>query len=238
MNIKETIENNTTRTGKIFDLSIQAIIVLSLVSFSFEPLPSLSEESRKIMRAIEVVTVVIFTAEYLLRVTVADHKLKFLFSFYGIIDLIAILPFYISTGVDLRSARAFRMLRLFRAFKLVRYSKAINRFHIALKIAREELILYFCMTLILLYMSAVGIYFFENGAQPEAFSSVFSSLWWAVATMTTVGYGDIYPITAGGRIFTFVVLMIGLGVVAVPTGLVASALSKAREMENKDNTDL
>ncbi len=238
MNIKETIENNTTRTGKIFDLSIQAIIVLSLVSFSFETLPSLSEESRKIMRAIEVVTVVIFTAEYLLRVTVADHKLKFLFSFYGIIDLIAILPFYLSTGVDLRSARAFRMLRLFRAFKLVRYSKAINRFHIALKIAREELILYFCMTLILLYMSAVGIYFFENGAQPEAFSSVFSSLWWAVATMTTVGYGDIYPITAGGRIFTFVVLMIGLGVVAVPTGLVASALSKAREMENKDNTDL
>jgi voltage-gated potassium channel len=85
---------------------------------------------------------------------------------------------------------------------------------------------------ILLFLAAVGIYYFENQAQPERFRSVFHSLWWAVATLTTVGYGDVYPITAGGRIFTFFVLLIGLGIVSVPAGLVSSALSKAREFEN------
>jgi voltage-gated potassium channel len=87
----------------------------------------------------------------------------------------------------------------------------------------------------LLFFSAVGIYYFENTAQPETFSSVFQSMWWAVATLTTVGYGDVYPITIGGKIFTFFVLMVGLGIVAVPTGLVASALSSAREMEKEQS---
>ena len=87
------------------------------------------------------------------------------------------------------------------------------------------------VTLLLLYFSAVGIYYFERDAQPEAFASVFHSLWWAVVTLTTVGYGDVYPVTTGGRSFTFLILLIGLGVVSVPAGLVASALSEAREME-------
>jgi len=86
--------------------------------------------------------------------------------------------------------------------------------------------------LLLLYLAAVGIYYFEHDAQPETFASVFHSLWWAVATLTTVGYGDVYPMTAGGKLFTFIVLLIGLGVVSVPAGLVASALSKAREMDD------
>ena len=89
------------------------------------------------------------------------------------------------------------------------------------------------LSCIILYLSAAGIFFFENKAQPEVFTSIFHSLWWAVSTLTTVGYGDIYPITVGGKIFTFFILMIGLGIVAVPTGLLSSALSKAREMEGK-----
>jgi len=93
-------------------------------------------------------------------------------------------------------------------------------------------VLFGCIAMILLYLSAVGIYYFENAAQPEKFKSIFHSLWWALATLTTVGYGDIYPVTAGGQFFTFFVLMLGLGVVAVPTGLIASALSQARN-ENK-----
>jgi len=88
------------------------------------------------------------------------------------------------------------------------------------------------VALLTLYVTAVGIYYFENEAQPEAFASVFHSLWWAVATLTTVGYGDVYPVTLGGRVFTFVLLIVGLGIVAVPAGLVATALSKAREMED------
>jgi voltage-gated potassium channel len=231
MTLKSIIENSDTKKGRIFDLSIQVLIIISLISFSVETIPSLTAKTIKILRFIEVFTVILFTIEYILRITVSDKKIKFIFSFYGLIDLFAILPFYFSKGIDLRSIRILRLLRLFRAFKLFRYSRAIKRFHRALMIAKEELILFSILAIMLLFFSAVGIYYFENTAQPESFSSIFQSMWWAVATLTTVGYGDVYPITTGGKIFTFFVLMVGLGIVAVPTGLVASALSTAREME-------
>jgi len=125
---------------------------------------------------------------------------------------------------------------LVRILKLFKYSKAIKQFHRALVIAKEELILFGFVAAIMLYLSAVGIYYFENAAQPEQFKSVFHSLWWAVTTLTTVGYGDMFPVTTGGKLFTFFVLMIGLGIVAVPTGLVASALSQARA-ENMSKAD-
>jgi voltage-gated potassium channel len=233
--IKSIVEENTTFSGRLFDLVIQCLIVISLISFSVETLPNLTPEARRLLRYIEAGTVAVFTLEYLLRIIVADHKLKFIFSFYGMIDLVAILPFYIATGLDLRSIRAVRLLRLFRMFKLVRYSKAVQRFHRAFLIAREELILFFCVACMLLFFSSVGIYYFENDAQPEAYSSVFQSMWWAIVTLTTVGYGDVYPITTGGRVFTFFVLMVGLGIIAVPTGIVSSALSKARDMEGDDS---
>jgi len=234
MNIKEIVEKNDTQQGRIFDLSIQFLIVISLVSFSLETLPNLSNASRQYLRYIEIFTVAIFTLEYALRIIIADKKINFIFSFFGLVDLFAILPFYLSTGIDLRSLRAFRLLRLFRAFKLLRYSKAVRRFHRALIISKEELILFSCVTVLLLYFSSVGIYYFENPAQPEIFSSVFHSMWWALESLTTVGYGDIYPITLGGRIFTFFVLIMGLGVIAVPTGLIASALSAARKEEENE----
>lgn len=237
INFKQIIENNDTLQGRIFDIFIQFLIILSLASFTIETLPNLSEEAIRIFKYIEIFTVLIFTAEYLSRIFVADQKIKFIFSFFGIIDILAILPFYLSTGIDLRSIRILRLLRLFRAFKLLRYSIAIKRFHRALIIAKEELVLFTIVSVMVLYFAAVGIYFFENKAQPEAFSSVFQSLWWALATLTTVGYGDVYPITASGKIFTFFVLMIGIGIVAVPTGLVASALSKAREVEEENKKD-
>ena len=234
MTIKAVIEQTDTRGGRLFDLFIQALIVLSLVSFSIETLPSLSAQAHEILRAIEVVTVVIFTVEYLLRIAVSDRRLGYMLSFFGIVDLVAILPFYMASGVDLRGVRAFRLLRLFRMFKLVRYSEAVRRFHQAFLIAREEVVLFFFAACLLLFVAGVGIYYFENSAQPEAYASIFHSLWWAVATLTTVGYGDIYPITVGGKVFTFMVLIIGLGVVAVPAGLVASALGEARRLEQKD----
>jgi len=233
--LKQVIENNETRLGRGFDLFIQFLIVVSLVTFSIETLPDLSRPTRDVLRYTEIVTVIIFTAEYLLRLYVADRKLSFIFSFFGLVDLFAILPFYVFTCVDLRSIRAVRLFRLFRILKVVRYSAAIRRFHRALLIAKEEIVLFGLVAALVLYLSAVGIYYFENEAQPEAFSSVFHSLWWSVCTLTTVGYGDVYPVTTGGKIFTFVVLATGLGIISVPAGLVASALSKARELEDKES---
>jgi len=232
--LKTIIESSDTPLGRLFDLTIQVLIVVSLITFSLETLPDLSSETRRILQAIEVVTVVFFTIEYLLRLYVSESRLLFATSFFGLIDLLAILPFYIASGIDLRSMRAFRLLRLFRIFKLVRYSAAVRRFHRALLIAKEEIILFFSVTVILLFIAATGIYYCEHEAQPETFKSVFHGLWWAVATLTTVGYGDVYPVTVGGRIFTFVILLVGLGIVSVPAGLVSAALIKAREMEESD----
>jgi voltage-gated potassium channel len=116
---------------------------------------------------------------------------------------------------------------------LARYSKAMRRFHRAFVITKEEIVLFLTTTFILLYIAGMGIYHFENEAQPDRYRSMFDGLWWAVATLTTVGYGDVYPITVGGKIFTFVILILGLGIIAVPTGMVASALAKARKEEDE-----
>ena len=236
--IKQIIETRDTRASRLFDSTIQILIIASLISFSIETLPNLKPETQKILRFIQVFTISVFTIEYFLRILVADRKLKYIFSPFGLIDLAAILPFYISTGVDLRAIRAFRLLRLFRILKLVRYSEAVKRLHLALILAREELVLFFSIAGITLFMSAVGMYYFENPAQPELFSSIFSSLWWSLATLTTVGYGDVYPITTGGKIFTGFVLMIGLGLIAAPAGIIAASLTEARKIiANKRESD-
>ena len=226
------LEDNTTKKGRYFDYFIQILILLSLVSFSLDTLPNLSYSTRVFLDYFEVISIVIFTIEFLLRIYVSKKPLSYIFSFYGIIDILAILPFYFNRFLDLRFLRAFRIFRIFRALKLLRYNKALNRFRIAFKIVKEEVTLFFIVTLVLIFITSAGIYFFENEAQPEVFKSVFHSAWWSIVTLTTVGYGDVYPITLGGKIFTFFVLMIGVGLVTVPAGLVATALSKARELED------
>ena len=227
MNLKSIVEDTDTTPGRAFDCCIQVLIVISLVSFCLETLPDLSPRVRGWLYVVEVVTVVLFTAEYLLRICVADRKLRFIFSFYGLVDLLAILPFYMpGRSIDLRAVRILRLLRLVRAFKLLRYTQAIERFRRAFADIKEELVLFAFTTVLILFLASVGIYYFENLQQPEAFKSIFHSMWWSVCTLTTVGYGDVYPVTAGGRIFTGVVLFLSLGVVAVPSGLLASALTR------------
>ena len=136
--------------------------------------------------------------------------------------MLAILPYYISAGIDLRSIRIVRLVRL---LKLFRFNKSLVLLKDAFLKVKSEMMLFVFITTILLYVSAVGIYFFENSAQPEQFKSIIHSLWWAVTTLTTVGYGDMYPITIGGKIFTTFISLIGIGIVAIPTGLLASSLT-------------
>jgi voltage-gated potassium channel len=212
-----------------WEYAVQILIVLSLIEFAFETLPRLSDGWLLFFNIFETVTVLLFTAEYLIRIFYCRPKGAYVFSFMGIIDLLAILPFYLTTGLDLRSARAFRLFRLFRLFKLARYSSAMRRYQQAFIIIKEELVLFGVSALIAVYLASVGIYYFEHDAQPEVFSSVFESLWWAIVTLTTVGYGDSYPITVGGKVFTSIVVLVGVGTVAVPTGLFASALSRKRD---------
>ena len=227
--LRSFIDNEVSLSGRIFDLAIQAFILLSLIAFSVETLPTLSPQIHRILHYIYIVTIIIFTIEYILRILAAESKWSFILSFYGIVDILSILPFYLSglfVVIDTRFIRVLRLLRMFHALKMFRYNEALRRFYRALIDIKEELVLFFFIAMFLMYFSAIGIYYFESNLQPQAFGSVFHSLWWAVATLTTVGYGDIYPMTTGGKVFTFVVLMVGLGIVAVPSGLIAASLSK------------
>jgi len=233
--LRNIINNNTSRKGKIFDYTVQILILISLIGYALETLPDLAPEYRRILRIIEYICVILFSIEYLLRIYVAKKPSQYIFGFYGLIDILAILPFYIGATTDLRSLRVFRIFRIFRAFKLVRYNRALKRFHQAWKIVKEEVVLFLIVTGIFLYLASAGIYYFENPEQPEVFSSIFTSGWWSVVTLTTVGYGDVYPVTTGGRLFTFFILMIGVGIVTIPAGLVSSALTKAREMEEESH---
>lgn len=216
-----------------WEIALQVLIFMCLVVFAIETLPDLTPAQQRWIDAFDVFSVAVFTVEYIIRLMASRPRRGYAWSFFGIIDLISILPFYIGLGVDLRNLRALRMLRLFRILKLARYSKAMRRFHRAFIITKEEIVLFLTSTFILLYIAGMGIYHFENEAQPDRYRSMFDGLWWAVATLTTVGYGDVYPITVGGKIFTFVILILGLGIIAVPTGMVASALAKARKEEDE-----
>ena len=121
--------------------------------------------------------------------------------------------------------------------KLLRYNSAVYRLRMAFKAIREELLIFLSFTLILLFLSSVGIYYFEHAEQPEMFSSIFESMWFAVVSLTTVGYGDITPVTIGGRVFTSFILFLGLGIVAVPTGLFAAALTRQKSIKKMEEKE-
>ena len=231
-NIKAIVQESDTPAGRAFDLTIIFLILVSVVTFTVETVPGLSPEAMRILKVSEVVITLLFTLEYVLRIATTSKKWSYIFSFYGLIDLIAILPFYLSLGVDLRSIRIFRLFRIFRILKIAQYNQAMARLGKAFMLARHEILIFLGATLMLLYFAAVGIYYFEHVHQPEQFRSILDGLWWAVATLTTVGYGDVYPVTAGGKLFTFAILICGMGIVAVPAGLIAAALSKVAREED------
>ncbi len=235
MTISDIVQRSDTTPGRIFDATVIALILISTVTASIDTLPNLPPGLQTVLSWSEVIIVGLFTIEYGFRIGTAPGKLRYVLSFHGILDLAAILPFYLTLGsVDLRTLRVLQLFRIVRILKLSRHSEAIARFGQAMALAKEEIVLFAGLALVLLYLSAAGIWYFEHEAQPEAFASILHSLWWATATLTTVGYGDVYPVTTGGKLFTSVILMCGLGVVAMPAGLVAAALSQVRREQIRD----
>jgi voltage-gated potassium channel len=237
--VHAVVIRSDTKNGRVFDIFIQTLIVLSLIGGAVESLPNLSPGFSSFLKVEESVIMMIFAAEYLLRVYASVERKKFIFSFFGMVDLVAILPFFLSTGLDLRSIRTLRLFRVIRVLKLARYGKVVDRFKIAFGLAREELLLFLLISAVFLYVASVGIYYCERDAQPDVFISIPHAMWWAVATLTTVGYGDIYPITPIGKLFTGFIVFIGVGLVAIPSGIVATALSEARHRQDEnDNEDV
>jgi voltage-gated potassium channel len=217
--------------------ALTGLILLSALVIALETVPELPPLAQQVLSAAELLVVALFTVEYLARLWAAERPLAYATSFWGVVDLVAILPALLLLAPDWAALRVLRLLRLLRLLKLFRAERAMARLTRALAAVRADLGIFAFIALCVMYLSAVGIYHFEAEAQPEAFGSIPESLWWAIATLTTVGYGDVYPVTTGGQIFTACVLVLGLGVVAVPAGLVTAALLAEFRNENEEQGD-
>lgn len=223
--------------GRAYALFNNGVILLAVLSYTLSTLPDLSRDARATLDAIEFFVITVFALDYVARVATAPRALTYVFSFWGLVDLLSFLPALLFHGSELTSARLLRILQLARILKLVRLAHALETISDAVRDVKDQLLVFLMITVVVLFLAAVGIYQFEHKAQPEVFASIPHSLWWAVATLSTVGYGDIYPITGGGRFFTALVLLIGLAVIAVPTGLISASLVSKAERKRQDETD-
>lgn len=214
----------------------QAMIFASGLAISLETVPVLPGWAHRALSTFELAVLLVFAAEYVIRLVCAPRPLRYVFSFWGAVDLLSCLPLLMFAVPELAAIRVLRLLRLVRLLKLLHTNAALKRLQLALHSIRGELAVFAVLAGIILYIAGVGIYIFEHDAQPEAFSSIPISLWWAVVSFTTVGYGDIYPITAAGRMFTAALLFVGLGVIAVPTALISSALIRTDLTRRIDDT--
>jgi voltage-gated potassium channel len=229
------LEETEPGSLQLLDVLLVLLIILNVLAVMLETVDAFAERHRTALLLFEIASVALFSVEYLARLWVCversghAHPLKgrirYALTPIALVDLLAIAPFFLGLLVNV-DLRWLRMLRLLRVFKLTRYSAALNAL---LDVFREELGIILAATMILLVMlvlAAGGIYLFEHEAQPQAFASMPGALWWAVTTLTTVGYGDVTPVTLGGRIFGGLVMLIGIVMVALPAGILASALSE------------
>ena len=228
-----SIGNKDDLISKLFDYFIVFVISLNLV----ETLLSTFDECMPfmdILSAVELVTIIIFTAEYILRIWTADllypHLsrpkaiLRFIFSFYGLIDLFSFFPFYLPIvfPAGVVAFRMFRVIRIFRLFKINSQYDAFNVITDVLKEKRNQLLSSVSMILIFMIAASLCMYSLEHDAQPENFRNAFSGIWWSVSTLLTVGYGDIYPVTFWGQAMAIILAFLGVGMVAVPTGIISA----------------
>jgi voltage-gated potassium channel len=236
--IGDIIWGRDARFGHGFDYVMIAVIFFSVTLMAAETLPDFPETWKTPAQIVNWVVIVIFTIEYVLRYWTSEKKLRYVFSFWGLIDLAAILPFWTSLLFGLPAAETLLSLRILRVAKLLRFVANMEVLQRAFELVWREMLIFLFLAIIMIFCTAFGIYTFEHDAQPEAFPSIPHSFWFAVTTLTTVGYGDIYPVTAGGKFFTFVILMIGLGIVALPVGLISSAFTQAREEEKRQKAEI
>lgn len=216
----------------VFDIAIISLIVLNVAAATAASFESFADKYATQLNYFEIVSIAIFTIEYLLRLWVAPCKypnskhpyLKFIFSIEALIDMAAVLPFYLPfvTRLDLRALRIFRILRMFRIFKLGRYSEAMVVIERVLIKEKEKLFATIFLTIVMMFIASTVMYYMENSAQPEMFPNILSTTWWAVATFTTIWYGDIYPITVPGKICGGIISLLGIMLIALPSGIICS----------------
>lgn len=242
------------RASRLVDICLIGMIAASVLAVILESVPAIERKFSAQLYWFEVLTIAVFSVEYLLRVwSAVEHenrrnvhplwaRVRYVFSFHAIIDLLAILPFYLLTfglfgTVDMRFLRAFRLLRV---LKLTRYSAALDMLIVTMSENGRALLASFLILVTVMLLAASGMYYFERLAQPVAFGSIPAAMWWAFSTLTTVGYGDVTPVTNGGKVFGAMITVVGIGMVALPTSILASGYSqqlKIRERKYQDKAD-
>lgn len=253
-NIKKKIYNvicddtEKSTLGNIFDAVIIFLITVNIIMVIAETF-NLPAVIKSIFYYIEIVSIVIFTIEYILRVYTSDllysdispikARIKYIFSFMALIDLLAIIPFYLPfiIPIDLRILRVLRMFRLLRVLKVNRYTDALSSIGKVFKRKKNQLLSSIFVVMVLMVIVSVVMYNIESEVQPEVFNNAFSALWWAVATFTTVGYGDIYPITAAGKFLSAVIAFLGIALVAVPTGIITAGFTEQMNEDKEQAED-
>ncbi|MGN0462492.1 MAG: ion transporter [Ruminococcus sp.] len=247
----EIIESGKTLPSRIINITIVILIFLTIITVVANTF-DISNAWRILFSRFELVSTIIFTIEYILRVWTSDllypqlspmrARIKYIFSFMAIVDLIAILPLYLLffIKIDLQALRTLRALRLLRIIKINRYTTALKTITQVFKNKANQLISSMVVVGLLMIIASVLMYNFESEAQPDKFSNAFDSLWWAMSALTTVGYGDVYPITVPGKVLGIVIAFIGIGMVAVPTGIITAGFSevlhnKKYKSPNKSN---
>ena len=227
----------TDKLGRVVNLLLILLISLNVIAIILESVDAIFLRHQRVFRYIEVVSVAIFTVEYLARVwssvdlkarsysSSVRGRIRYMLSPLALVDLIAILPFYLSlyVSIDLRFLRSLRLLRL---FKLTRYSPALGALLDVVRKEAEAMVAALVVLLILLVIAATGIHLLEHDLQPETFGSIPGSMWWAIVTLTTVGYGDVVPVTAMGKVFGGVIGLLGIGMIALPAAILASGFAE------------
>jgi voltage-gated potassium channel len=232
---------------RIFEIVLVSTIILNIVSIVVDSVGFIHEQYQPALEYFEIFTVVFFTLEYVARVysIVEDPKfshpvkgrLKYIFTPLALVDLMAFLPFYIAMSIDLRFLRIFRLMALFRIFKIVRYLHALNLFKRVLKDRKEQLVLSFFFILFVLVIISFVMYYAEHEAQPDKFSSIPATMWWGIATLTTVGYGDLVPITPLGKFLGGMFAIAGVGLLALPAGILSSGFFEMMHNTNGKKKD-
>lgn len=232
--LHEIIFEADTRAGKWFDILLLIAILLSVATVMLESVESISIIYGEELRIIEWTFTILFTLEYIARLISIGKPLKYVFSFYGIIDLISIIPTYLGLFISgthtLSIIRSIRLLRVFRILKLARFIKEADVLMKALKASRAKIVVFLFAVLSLTFILGTIMYLIET---PESgFTSIPRSIYWAIVTLTTVGYGDIAPQTALGQTLASFVMIIGYAIIAIPTGIVGAELAKTKTNSN------
>jgi len=232
--LHEIIYEADTPAGKLFDLILLIVIIVSIVFVMLESVTSIDTKYHDLLNVSEWIITILFSLEYIARVISVKRPSKYIFSFYGLIDFLSTVPKYLSllfVGTHaLVALRALRLLRIFRILKLARYIGESNQLMKALKASKAKISVFLFFVLILSIILGTVMYLVE-GDQDSGFTSIPRSVYWAIVTLTTVGYGDIAPITPLGQLIASLIMILGYGIIAIPTGIVSVEYSNQKDID-------